>query len=157
MATTELIGLSDAKKRLALLWFPASGALFLLVMLQTAFGHYGDHWRDAWSWLLPTIVPSLSLMVAVFSMDLRGNSDTDRQVERFGFSLCFWISVFYFGTVALTILLGPMAEQFGTSSLDLMTESQLWLAPLQGIVSGVLGWFFVKPESAKKRRKAAAP
>lgn len=156
MATTELIGLSQAKKRLALLWFPASGFLFLLVMLQTAFGHYGEHWRDAWSWLLPTIVPSLSLMIAVFTMDLK-DEGADRQVERFALNLCFGISVFYFAAVALTILLGPMAEQYGATSLDLMTESQLWLAPLQGIVSAVLGWFFIKPETAKKRRKAAAP
>lgn len=156
MATTELVGLSQAKKRLMLLWFPASGFLFLLLMLQTAFGHYGDHARDAWSWLLPTIIPSLSLMIAVFTMDL-GSGEAERQVERFALNLCFGISVFYLIAVAVIILLGPIAGHNGRTSLDLMAQAQFGLAPMQGIVSGVLGWFFVKPQKRSSRRKSATP
>ena len=53
------------------------------------------------------------------------------------------LSVFYLLAVISTILFGPVAAAFANiGPLELMGASQLWLAPLQGLVAASLGVFF---------------
>ena len=44
--------------------------MFLLLIAQSYGGAYGDtDVSDVWKWFLPTIMPTLSLMVGVFVVD----------------------------------------------------------------------------------------
>ncbi len=61
------IALSKAQRRLTIIWFIGSGFLFLLLMIQTLVGRYADKANEAWSWLLPTFMPTLSLMIGALS------------------------------------------------------------------------------------------
>lgn len=142
------VDFKHAQKRLALLWFPWSGILFLVVFLQSIFGRYGEDVAQAWEWLLPTIVPTLSLIIGVFVVQAKGQGQEGRSVERFTYLLTFWVSAFYLLLVSLTILLGPVAESLGSASpLQLMSRSHLWLAPCQGLAVASLGAFFFNVDS----------
>ena len=132
------------KRRLATLWFLASGFLFLVVTTQTIFGKYGDQATDAWGWLLPTILPTLSLILGVLVMDARGKVVREQEVDRFLFDLTVGLSAVYLLMVALTIFVQPLVS---TGAIALMKQSKLWLGPFQGLVSGSMGAFFVKGKS----------
>ena len=135
------VAMMEAKKRLAIVWCLGGGLLFLLLLSQTIFGHYGDKVKDAWAWLLPTIVPSLSMIVSgvVISGPIGKELET-KTVDRFAFRLSFVLSLFYLISVSLTIFLSPFSQ---IPPLELMKLSNLWLAPFQGLVSAALAAFFV--------------
>lgn len=135
------VAMMEAKKRLAVVWCVGGGLLFLLLLGQTILGHYGDKVKEAWAWLLPTIIPSLSMIVSgvVVSGPLGKKLET-KTVDRFAFKLAFSISLFYLVTVSFTILLSPFSQ---IPPLELMKLSNLWLGPFQGLVGAALAVFFV--------------
>ena len=141
------ISITNAKRRLTIVWFTGAGILFALVLLQTIFGKYLDRSGEAWAWLLPTFMPTLSLMLGVLVADSLSKVETknsEETADQFVFRLSFFLSIAYLAVVILTILLGPFFEQSSKKPLlDLMKLSNLWLAPFQGLVSASLGAFFV--------------
>jgi hypothetical protein len=136
---------TTCKKRLATLWFISAGLIFLIFLLQTIGGRHGDNPEEAWGWLLPTLMPTLSLMVGVFVLDALGKGAKIKQVDQFLYRLAFSLSAAYLGVVSITILAGPFAAMGATA---LMTQSNLWLGPFQGLVSAALGAFFMRSEPA---------
>jgi hypothetical protein len=135
------IPMQQCKRRLATLWFICAGGLFLIVLFQTFFGHYGKSVNDAWGWLLPTVLPTLSLIVGVLVSDALGKGIRVETVDKFLFKLTFGLSATYLFAVFLTIAIQPVAR---TSPPELMKQSNLWLGPFQGLVSASLGAFFVR-------------
>lgn len=130
------------RKRLATLWFAGSGILFFLVLVQTLLGHYGDKANEAWGWALPTIMPTLSLIIGVLVADALGKGTrTTQGVSAFLFRLTFSLSAAYLLVVVLTIVFQPFAS---LSPIELMRQANLWLGPFQGLVSASLGVFYVK-------------
>ena len=138
---TDRVLMATCKRRLATLWFLAGGFLFLVVTVQTVLGKYGDGASDAWGWLLPTVLPTLSLILGVLVMDARGKAMKDQEVDRFLFDLTLGLSAVYLLIVALTIFVQPWVS---TGAIALMKQSKLWLGPFQGLVSGSMGAFFVR-------------
>jgi hypothetical protein len=135
------IPMTKCKRILATLWFTASGILFFVLFLQTIFGRYGEKSLDAWRWFLPTIMPTLSLIIGVFVVDTRGKGVRITKINPFLFKLTLGISSAYLVTVLMLFLLQPFAT---ISPLELMTQSNLWLGPFQGLVAASMGAFFVK-------------
>ena len=135
------ISMKKCKFRLATLWFSASGFLFFIMLFQTIFGRYGSHANEAWGWLLPTILPTLSLIISVFVIDYSGKGHEIRNVDSFIFKLTFILSSVYLIVVALTIFSQPFSS---VMPLELMKQSNLWLGPFQGLVSASIGIFFFK-------------
>ncbi|MFX0141103.1 MAG: hypothetical protein ACFFDN_46120, partial [Candidatus Hodarchaeota archaeon] len=131
------------KKRLTTLWFVGASFLLLLFFFQTLFGKYKGIAMEAWGWLMPTIMPSLSLVLGVWGMYVLDMGVKTKKVDRFVFRLSFALSALYLSLVTLTILFQPFTL---LSPLDWMKQSNLWLGPLQGLVSASLGVFFVKRE-----------
>jgi hypothetical protein len=142
-AITMKISTAKCKKRLATLWLLSSLLLFFLLILQTIFGHYEDNISEAWGWLLPTVMPTLSLIISVLVMDALGKGVTIKTVDRFLYRISFALSSVYLLLVALAILLQPFTP---LSPLRLMNQSNLWLGPLQGLVAASMGVIFVKKE-----------
>jgi hypothetical protein len=138
---SALLSMRKCKTRLAALWFAAGGALFLILVLQTVFGKYGDQATEVWGWFLPSLLPTLSLVLGVLVMDAQGKAIAGRETNRFLFNLTFALSATYLLLLSLTIFIQPFVsvEPFG-----LMKQSRLWLGPFQGLVSGSLGAFFVR-------------
>ena len=142
------IPIANTKKKLTIIWFTGSGILFALLLLQTIFGKYGteiSEIKDPWSLILPTFMPSLSLIIGTLVVDATASKDSEETatVDRFFFRLSVFLSIAYLSTVILTILLSPFSK---LSLLELMKLSNLWLAPFQGLVTAALGAFFVSKE-----------
>ena len=132
------VPLAGAKKTLALIWFVGAAPLFCVLLVQSISGHYGDKVEDAWGWLLPSVLPTLSLMVAAFVKD--SDRSAAGTVDQFIYRLTVVLSVAYLVTVMSTIFASPFAAM---TDLQLMRLSHLWLAPFQGLVTAALGAFFV--------------
>jgi len=115
------ISTSRCKKRLALLWLLGVIILFFLLLLQTIFGHYHDNTIEAWGWLLPTIMPTLSLIMSVLVMDASGKAVKTKTVDQFLYRITFTLSTVYLLLVALSILLQPLTT---LPPLKLITDYQ---------------------------------
>lgn len=139
--TTTTISVRTCKKRLASLWLSVGLALFILLVLQSTLGKFGTRIEEAWAWFLPTIMPTLSLIIGVLVLDVSSTRQRDKQIDRFLFWLAFGLSSIYLALVMLVPLMQPLT---GSSPFELMKRSNFWLGPLQGLVAAVLGAFFVK-------------
>lgn len=138
---TSTLAVGKCKKGLARVWFSGAGLVFVIVLLQSLFGRYAGHLADAWGWFLPAVMPTLSLMIGVFVADALAGGRPERYVDAFVYRLALGLSLGYFAVVLATLLLQPFT---GVAPLELLGTSQLWLAPLQSLVTAVLGAFFVK-------------
>ncbi|MCX6306420.1 MAG: hypothetical protein NT040_15770 [Bacteroidetes bacterium] len=131
-----------ARKRLAILWFIFGGFLFLILFLQTLLtSYYGDKVDQAWSWFLPTIFPTLSLITAVFVNDALDQDKPDKSVDNFFYILTFALSLVYLAAISLVFLICPLTQ---ANPIDLMKLSNFGLGPLQGIIVASMGIFFLK-------------
>ena len=148
------IPMTICKRKLAALWFAGAGVLFFVLLLQTIFGRYGERSSDAWSWFLPTIMPTLSLAIGVLAMDAFGKDIRVMEVDAFLFKLTFGISSAYLVAVLLLFLLQPFTT---VSPFELMNQSNLWLGPFQGLVAAAMGAFFVKSPEGKQETDHNAP
>ena len=135
------LNMTICKRQLAIAWCIGGGLIFSVLLIQTLLGHYGDKANEAWAWFLPSIVPTLSLIVSgvVVSGPLGKDLET-KTVDRFAFNLSFVLSICYLIAVSLTIFISPFST---LPPLELMKMSNLWLAPMQGLVSAALAVFFV--------------
>lgn len=139
-----------AKKKLAILWFTGAGIIFLIIFLQTVLGKYGDEAEQTWSWFLPTIMPTLSLIIGVLVVDAKKEEGEEESVKKFFFKLTYTLSFIYLVVVFSTILIEPFSP---FTSFDLMERSNLWLAPFQGLTSASLGVFFVQKGKDDKKNE----
>ncbi len=115
--------------------------------MQSILGKFRDDVTEVWAWFLPTVMPTLSLIVGVLTLDLTGAGGTDKQIDRFIFQLAFGLSLVYLAFVLLTVLLYSFT---GDEPLVLMKRSNLWLGPFQGLVAAGLGAFYVRAERGRR-------
>jgi hypothetical protein len=141
---TMNLPMSTCRKWLTLVWFAGAGLVFVIVLGQTLHDHYGDHVSKAWSWLLPVIMPTLSLMISVWTVGNLGNGAKVESADPFVFWLALVLSIAYLVAIALTILLQPFLASSPLGYIQLMNRSSFFIGPLQGLVTGSLGAFFVK-------------
>jgi hypothetical protein len=135
--------MSQCKARLAIVWFSGAGILFVLIFAQTVGGRYGYQLDGAWNWLLPNVMPTLSLITSVLVMDSMGKGEQKKSINRFLFKMTFWLSIVYLLVMILTILFAPVSEQ---SPLEFLHISSIWLGPFQGLVTGLMGAFFIQKD-----------
>lgn len=144
---TNNISWTRSKARLAAVWYVWSGAILMILIFQSSVGKYGEQATLAWQWLLPTILPTLTLMIGVFAVDAAEKKTSKKAVvSRHIFRLTVGISIFYLLTVSLTLFLEPITP---ISGLELMSLSNLWLGPFQGVTTAAIGIFFMKREAAE--------
>lgn len=139
LATPGTMLLSAARNRLAALWLIAAAMLFLLLIAQSLLGHFEDKSQKVWSWALPTIMPTLTLMISALGADALKPDEPQLSVRRGFFHLAFLTSIFYLFLVTACLLVEPLTP---LNLLDLLQTSNLWLGPLQGLVTAALGLLF---------------
>src|SRR4029077_8084179 len=59
------ISLEQARWTMAKIWFGGAGILIVLLIAQSFGTVYQGHIAEVWSWALPTVMPTLSLIIAV--------------------------------------------------------------------------------------------
>jgi hypothetical protein len=149
---SERLVVVECQRRLAILWLAGAGAAFLLVLVQTIGGTYGEESGRAWAWLVPAVVPTVSLIVGVIIAQGK-QPETGITVSSMAYNLSWWLSLLYLTLVFITPLLEPLT---GTepltdakNPLDFLAASAAWLGPVQGLVGIALGGFFVAREAGK--------
>lgn len=133
------VSLGATRRRLALLWMVWAASLVLLVFVQTVLGRYADRAREAWDWLLPTIVPLTGLLVGVVATDALSRDAEQCRANRSLYGLSLGLSILYLSLVSLVLLAAPFSA---IPPLRLMANSVVWLGGLQGIVAASIGAFF---------------
>ena len=123
-----------ARRILLTAWVIGSAVPFGLMFAQTLAGKYGHHPEDAWSWLLPSLLPTLGVMTSVSFL-----GGTPRKVGRFTVPLTIALSVAYLTLVSLTLFLQPLTSWTTT---QLFKMSHLWLAPVQALTAAGIAAIF---------------
>ena len=157
MAETELemVSMDSARSRLAKIWLSLGAVIFGVVIMQSFLGRYEDKTVEAWNWLLPTIMPTLGLIIAVLTSTARDAAVSQAAVRKSFVQIVTWLSVAYLGLVLVTIAAQPFVARDAAQALALMRGSNLWLGPFQGLVASALGVLFVtKKEGATPAHKA---
>jgi hypothetical protein len=141
----KLVPLDHVRSRLAILWLGTAGAIILTLVIQSLRQVYGTSVQEVWGWILPTLMPTLGLIVTVLGYTALDRKVIETVVRRSFFVLAFWLSASYLFLILLTILIQPFTA---ADPVGLMRMSNLWLGPFQGLVASALGVLFV----SKQRR-----
>jgi hypothetical protein len=137
--------LATSRRRLAMVWFGGAAVVFVLFLGMSLAGPFRNERQDAWGWLLPGIVPTLSLVIGILIAQDKDPGSAGRTVNPFLFRLSVGLSVFYLGVLLVTLLVIPMVTA-QDQALDYLKTSNLWLAPVQGLAAAGLGAFFTGGE-----------
>jgi hypothetical protein len=135
------------KRRLAVLWLLAAGFITTLLVLGSVLGKFQmdgvDKTMLAWQWFLPTLVPTLSVMVTMVVFDARRQSVKQWKVDAFYYRLTRNLSSFYFTIVFIVYAAVVLPDVPNMRAFD---TSNWFLPPLQGLLSSSLGVFFLERE-----------
>ena len=135
----ERLPVVSCQWRLAWAWFIGAGLTFLLLLTQTTSGKYGEQYTKVWSWFLPTVVPTLTLVIGALVYDAKDQPST-ATIDKRMFTLSLILSIAYLFLVLGTLLSTPFSR---ATPVEWIGQSHLWLSPVQGLVSSALGAFFV--------------
>ena len=64
------IEFKKAKHKLSTVWFVFSAVLLSIMLVMSLNGKFGEKESEAWGWFLPTVLPTLSLILAIFLADI---------------------------------------------------------------------------------------
>jgi len=152
MATAGLVRLDVVRVRLAVVWLTAASVIFGTVILQSLMGHYQDRTDEVWKWLLPAIMPTLGLVISVIGSSALLPFFSGAVVRRSFYRVALLLSIFYL-LYLLFIFLNVVIQPFVSATVDDQIKSfhtsNLWLAPLQGLVASALGVLFASKHSAQ--------
>jgi len=102
--------LENARWRLAVVWFCAGAVLFLILVIQSLGGVYGDQVQTAWGWALPNFLPTLAFMISVFAPDalLPYDGGGGQMVRSNFYKLSMGLSIFYLAILIMALLAQPI-------------------------------------------------
>jgi hypothetical protein len=153
-ATQNWMDLEECRSTLLLIWMIGGGIIFVVLIVQSILGRYGSNLQAVWSWFIPTVVPTTSLMLGVLGAGaLSGRSIKPQEVRAFFFQISRALSMFYLVALALTIALEPFSP---VPAIDLYTMSNYWLGPIQGLVVAAIGVLFVSKQDRQKQTQTVA-
>ena len=95
--------IGHARSVMSLLWVISTCPLFLIFILQSILGKYGNEWDMPWNWFIPLVVPILSLIIGVWIIDREFNSrEHVRSAAVFWDTMC--LSILYILAIYLVVL-----------------------------------------------------
>ncbi len=143
-----MVSLDKVHSRLMILWSVGCGIPFLLLITQSLFSVYDSSVDKVWSWFLPNILPIIGIMIsALASTAFDATSGT--MVKKLLAVAATVLSIVYLGAISLTILIQPFTATSAESRIALMNQSNIWLGPMQGLVSSSIAALFVTKEKKK--------
>jgi hypothetical protein len=130
--------LEQCQRRLLATWYLGVAPTFVVLLGQTFFGFYGEKAGDAWSWLLPAVMPTLLLVMGTVKAAAKQSATTEQTVDRYYFRLAFTFSVAYLLILNAVLFTVP----FSPLPLEHLRQSNFFIGPFQGLVGGALGAVF---------------
>src|ERR1700688_4305790 len=100
------MSVSEGQRKIALVWFCGGAVTMIALIIQSLLGYWGNKVSDAWSWFLPTVLPTLTLIVGSVIADAGKVQTSEKQIDAFPFLIALWLSVFYFVCVLISLLAG---------------------------------------------------
>jgi len=134
------IGLDRVRSRLAMVWLGGGGLVVMTLVIQSLLGKYQANVQEVWGWALPTILPTLGMIVTVLGYTALDPNQSKVEVREDFYKIAWVLSLAYIFLVFLTILLQPLTTY---QPIQLMRMANLWLGPFQGLVASALGVLFV--------------
>jgi hypothetical protein len=117
----NMFSLDAVRSRLAVLWLTLGCFIFLIVVVQFLLNNFGSDTQKARGWLLPTIMPTLGMIISVLGYTAL-DPNTSTSVVRKSF---FWVALFLSGIdlrlILITILIHPFVA--GINAVELMLDS----------------------------------
>lgn len=150
--------LFNSQRKLAVVWFLGAAIVFVIVVGQTTIGDKfvtltvppDDRALDVWKWFLPSVTPTLGLVMGVLANnevhEEARRSAQARSVSPFFFSTSLYLSMFYLALVAFVVVVTPYQADV-EARLRFLTKSHLFLAPVQALLSVALGVFFISTKN----------
>lgn len=174
-----MVPLGRARAQLISIWLIWSACIFILVLVQSISHKYDsgapiaialaqatsqagsgaaeegkDHTADLWKWLLPNLLPTLTMMVSAFAANAFSAKEevmVRRDFHRFAMSL----SVFYLTVLLGLILIQPIANsRSAADQLRSLQTSNIATGPVQGLVAAALSVLFATGKSLGNGRGA---
>jgi hypothetical protein len=144
--SNKLIPLDNVRVRLAIVWLTGGCLVLVTLAIQSLLHAYGTLTQEAWGWFLPTLTPTLGMIITVLGYTALDPLASGSVVRRAFFLIAFSLSVFYLALVSLTVFIQPFASSTPEERISLMRTSNLWLGPVQGAVASALGVLFVSKQ-----------
>jgi len=127
--------------------------LFSLLMLRTILGNVQIVTSELWKWILPNIVPFVTLVTSGVLVAHR--EDKNEPVDGYVFYVSIAASMLYLVTLFLILVISPQV-QHDTDEGAFLRNTNLFLAPLQTVVTAALGIFFIKQKTGRRSVGKAA-
>lgn len=143
----ENVLIETARNKLAKIWFIGSALPFLILVVQSILGRYGQNVQAAWTWFVPTVFPTLTLMISVIGAAAIKPKE-DRFVRSNFLKITIGISYGYLFVLSLILFLQPFAPY--EDPIKLFSISNYFIAPLQGIAVGALAFLFTSDTKPKE-------
>jgi hypothetical protein len=136
------VPLRDCQVRLLILWAGLGGLALVVLLIQVAPGGvYAGRSSDLLDWFLPTVMPTISLMVGTLVAEKR--AEPSPTVDRFAYRLALWLSVLYL----LIVIVALLAFADSRTPLDDLRGSAKLITAIYGLVGLALGVLFVTQKS----------
>jgi hypothetical protein len=149
IAAPGLVRLDSVRVRLAVVWLSAASIIFGTLILQSLMGHYQDRTDEVWKWLLPAIMPTLGLVISVIGSSALLPFFSGAVVRKSFYRVALLLSIFYLLFIFLNVVIQPFVSATVDDQIKSFHTSNLWLAPLQGLVASALGVLFASKHSAQ--------
>jgi len=141
----QTLAINHAQQRLALVWFIGAAVPGFILLLQSLLGKYSDSLQEVWGWFVPTVGPTLGLIIGAIGAaalsDPASAKPAERYVTRFFFRIAFALSGIYLLTLTLTLLLEPFSPS-PYKGIKLYNVANYWLAPIQSLVVAAISVLF---------------
>ncbi len=179
---TIMVPLGKVRTRLTTVWLFFAAGIFTIVLVQSVNHRYGggpvtvdgavpltapadnskqddgiqvDHTVDVWKWLLPNLLPTLTMMVSALAASAFIQND-GVTIRRDFYHSAMGLSVFYLATIAGLLLAQPIANHdSATDQLNSLRTSNIATGPLQGLVAAALGVLFATGKSGNRQTPGA--
>ncbi len=152
----RVVPVRQLQYRLLSIWLYGGLATGVLLIVLTLSGRYESNADKVWSWFIPTIVPTLSLMIGVIAAEAmlpperRGEHSVEQRFAGLATRLsCAYIVVLFGTIVATTIAAALDTSGEPKTAAEWLLSSNYWLAPFQAFAAVAIGAVFRSARAAK--------
>jgi hypothetical protein len=143
---TNTMTLEKGRGILFKIWISGTVLLYIILMIQTLGGALQITAADGpksiakeiWGWLIPLTFPTISLMIGI-AVTADGE-ETSHPIKTTTYKIALYLSIFYLLLLAFLVFGQPLFKT--ENPLDTISQSNFFIAPLQGLVLASIGYMF---------------